>query len=67
MGLSIIFGLSMLMSYLTYQDLESFIVYLTIFSGFGVWSGLIPLFVLVLCIIILVVIVANNLKKKRMI
>jgi len=55
----------MLMTYLTYKDFETFIVYLTIFSGFAVWSGLIPLFVLVLCIIILVLIIGNNLRKRR--
>jgi len=53
------------MTYLTYKDLETFIIFLTVFSGFGVWSGLIPLFVLVLCLIMLVLIVGNNLRKRK--
>lgn len=63
-GLSVMFSLSMLMTYLTYKDVETFFIFLTIFSGFVVWSGLIDLWILILCFIILILIMANNISKR---
>lgn len=58
------FALAMLMTMLTNKDLETFFVFLTIFSAFCVWSGLIPLWITVANIIILVLIIINISKKK---
>lgn len=65
LGLVIMFSLSFLMTYLTYKDVETFFIFLTIFSGFVVWSGLIDLWILILTLIILVLIMANNISKGR--
>ena len=64
LGLAIMFALAMLMTMLTNKDLETFFVFLTIFSAFAVWSGLIPLWITVLCIIILVLIIIDTSKRK---
>lgn len=63
MGIGIMFGLALLFSYLTFRDVETFFIWLTIFCGFVVWGGLLPLWVLVLDLIILVLIIANNVKQ----
>jgi len=65
MAIAIMFGLALMMTYLTYKDTETFFIWLTIFSGFTVWSGLLPLWVLVLCLITLILIIANTTYKKR--
>lgn len=64
-GLSITFGLALALTYLTYKDIETFFCFLTIFCGFSVWSALLPLWSLVLCIIVLIFIVGNNIQKNR--
>ena len=64
-GLGIMFGLALVMTYLTYKDTESFFVWLTVFSGFVVWSGLVDLWILVINIIILSLIMLNNIYKRR--
>ena len=64
LGLAIMFALAMLMTMLTNKDLETFFVFLTIFSAFAVWSGLIPLWITVVCIIILVLIIVDTSKRK---
>lgn len=55
------FFLSIMFTMLTYKDVESFFIYLCIFSGFVVWSNLLPLWILVLNLIISVLILGNNL------
>lgn len=65
LGLAIMFGLALVMSYLTYQDFESFFVWLTIFSAFVVWSGLVDLWILVINMIILTLILINNINKRK--
>lgn len=65
MGLSLMFALALIFSYLTYKDVETFFVFLTIFCGFMVWSGLVPLWVLIMCVIVLVLIIINNVNKRR--
>lgn len=63
-GLSIMFGLSLFMSFLTSKDTESFFIWLTIFAGFVVWGGLVDLWVLVLCLIILTLIIISKNKRR---
>ena len=64
LGLSIMFGLALVMTFMTFKSTKSFFTWLTIFSGFVVWSGIIELWVLVLCIIVLMIIFISNLRKR---
>lgn len=59
------FGLAFALSYLTYKDIESFFIFLTIFSGFVFWSGLIDLWILIINIIVITIILINNVNKRR--
>ena len=59
-GLAIMFSLALLSTTLTYKDVETFFIFLTIYSGFVVWSGLIDLWILIICLIILTLIIGNN-------
>ena len=65
LGLGIMFGLALVMNYLTYKDNSAFFIYLTIFCSFMVWGGLLPLWVLVVCIMILTIILYMQLKSQR--
>ena len=65
LGLSIMFGLSLFMTYLTSKDTETFFIFLTIFAGFVVWGGLIDLWVLVLCLIVLTLIMISKTKSNK--
>lgn len=60
MGLAVMFGLALVMTYLTYKDVETFFIFLTIFSGYVVWAGLLDLWVLIINVIILTLIIGNN-------
>ena len=60
------FGLALVMTYLTYKDTETFFIWLTIFSGFVVWAGLVDLWILIICLIVLTVIITSNISKKRL-
>lgn len=64
LGLAIMFGLSLVLAKLTFNDIESFFVYLSIFTGFVVWGGLLPLWVLVVNLIIIVLMLSNKVKKR---
>jgi len=59
-GLSLIFTLALFMTMITYKDIESFFIWLTLFSGFGVLAGLLDLWVLILLIILLVGLIIRN-------
>ncbi len=65
MGLALMFGMALVLTYMTFRDLESFFIWLTIFAGFVVWGGLLDLWVLVLCFVILGVIIINIVYRKR--
>lgn len=59
------FGMALVLTYMTFRDLETFFIWLTIFAGFVVWGGLLDLWVLILCLIILSVIMINIIYRKR--
>lgn len=50
--ITLLFGLSVFMSYITYNNLGCFLAWLMILDCFFVWSGLLPLWSLILLIII---------------
>lgn len=63
LGIGIMFGLALVMAKLTFNDIDSFFIFLTIFSGFVVWSGLLPLWILIVNLVILVLLIAYRVKK----
>jgi len=65
LGMSILFAMTILLTYMTYKDLETFFIWLTIFAGFVVWSGMLPLWVLILCLIVLGLIIVNTIYRKK--
>lgn len=54
-GVGLMFGLALVMTFLTQKSSIAFAVWLMIFSAFVVVGGLLPLWVLVLCIIFVVI------------
>jgi len=64
-GLGIAFGLAFFLNYLTYNDLSTFFIFLTIFIAFMVWVDFLPLWSLILCLIILTIITYTNAKGKE--
>lgn len=63
-GISIMFGLAMVMTVISFKDIETFFIWLCIFSGFIVWIGFLPLWVLVGNILIVSLIVMNKIQKR---
>lgn len=63
-GIGIMFGFALSMSYITYGTIESFFAFLTMFSGFVCWSELLPMWVLILNILILTFIMYFSLIKR---
>ena len=64
-GLSIMFGLALVMNKFTFESLPSFFIFLTIFNGFVVYGNLLPLWSLVLNIVILSIIMYNELSNQK--
>jgi len=54
------FLLALFLTYLTFKDMETFFIFLTIFSGFVVWSGLVELWLLIINMIMLAIIIINK-------
>jgi len=61
-GISIMFGLALVMTVLTFKDVETFFIWLCIFSGFAVWAGLLPLWVLIGTFLIVAVIIIQKIR-----
>lgn len=64
-GIGIAFGLAFVLNYLTYNDLPTFFIFLTVFDCFMVWANLLPLWTLIICIIVLTIIAYTNVKGKE--
>ena len=64
-GIGLMFGLAFVLSYLTYKDLPTFFIFLTIFNAFMVWSEFLPIWTLIICLIVLVIIVYIEIKGKE--
>lgn len=65
LGLGLMFGLALILTFMTFRDLESFFIWLTIFAGFVVYGGLVDLWVLIACLVILGMIMVNIIYRKR--
>ena len=59
------FGLAMVLNYITFKDIKSFFIYLTLFNAFVVYGNLLPLWSLVLNFIIMTLIIYYEVNKKR--
>ena len=64
-GLALMFGLALVMNRYTFESLQGFFVFLTIFNTFVIWAGLLPFWTLILNLIILTYIMYIELKIKR--
>jgi len=50
--LAFIVGLSYFMNFLTFDNLESFLLWLLIITSFFIWTGILDLWILILLIIV---------------
>ena len=64
-GIGLAFGLALVLNYLTYNDLETFFIFLTVFIAFMVWVDFLPLWTVIICLIVLIVIAYTNVKRKE--
>lgn len=63
-GISLMFGLALVLNYYTFENPKGFFVFLTLFNAFVVWSGFLPYWTLILNIIILTFIMYSEINKK---
>lgn len=61
-GIGVSFGLALLFSSLTFKNLQSFLLFLTMFTGFFVYAGVLDLWILIMCIIADVIVVYTSIK-----
>lgn len=64
-GLALMFGLALVLNYYIDGDIKMFFVFLTLFNVFMVWSGLLPFWSLIVCIILLSLIIYIELSTKE--
>lgn len=64
-GISIMFGLAIVLNKYTFESLTGFLVFLTIFNSFVVFGGLLPNWTLILNIVVLTIIIYSETKQKR--
>lgn len=64
-GAGVAFGFAFAFTYLMEQDLPVFIAFLTMFIGFVVWAGLLPMWTLIMCIIVLVAMIYMKAMEKK--
>lgn len=64
-GIGLMFSLALIFSKITYNNLLSFFIFLTFFSGFVVASELLPLWVLILNVVILTIFIYYQINQKR--
>lgn len=64
-GISIMFGLALVMNKYTFNTLPGFLIFLTIFNAFVVWGNLLPLWSLYLSLVALTIIIYSEIEKKR--
>jgi hypothetical protein len=64
-ALGLMFGLAFVMNLITFNNMSSFFIWLTIFNAIVVWGNLLPLWTLVLCLILLTVVIYSEMRGKR--
>lgn len=63
-GIAIMFGLALIMTVITFKDVETFFIWLCVFSAFVVWGGFLPLWVLIACFLIIGLIIMDKLRNR---
>lgn len=63
-GIALMFGLAMVLNYMTFKSMEGFFVFLTFFNIFVVYADLLPMWSVILNIIILSFVMYNQFNKK---
>lgn len=63
--LSLVFSLSLFMTFMTDKQTDTFFVFLTIFIGFAVFADLLDLWILIVCLIIITLLIIMNMKNKE--
>ena len=60
-------GLALLLTFISFDKFNSkiFLMFLSLTSGYMLYAGLIPLWVLVFCLIILIVLITMDINNKR--
>lgn len=64
LGVSIMFGLALVLNYYTIDNIKGFFVFLTFFNAFVVFANLLPYWTLILNIVVLCFIMYVELSKK---
>lgn len=64
-GIGLVFGLAFVFTVLTEQDTRIFLIFVTVFTTFGVWAELLEVWTLIISIIAVTGIVYIELSKKR--
>jgi hypothetical protein len=62
LGLGLMFGLAIFTAYIVELNLENFFGFLTFYSAFVIWMGLLPIWILIINLLILLVLIINSFK-----
>ena len=65
-GVSLMFGLALVLNNYTFESLKGFFVFLTLFCAFVVWAGLLPYWTLILNIVILTFLMYAELRSGKL-
>ena len=65
LGISLMFGLALVLNHYTFENTKGFFVFLTLFNAFIVYSDLLPYWTLILNIIILTFVMYFEVNSKR--
>jgi len=62
-GLSVMFGLAFIFTYLTYQNIVCFLSFSLLFCGFVVWAGLLESWIMSLNLIALITVIFYRIRQ----
>lgn len=66
-GLGVVIMITLFMTFITYKDIETFFIFFAIFSAFGVWSGLLDIWILIINMIVLTLILINLIYRRKVV
>jgi len=64
-GIALMFGLSLVLNYYTFESLKGFLIFLLLFNSFVVWADLLPFWSIILNIVIVTYIIYIEYKNKN--
>ena len=65
-GISLMFGLALVLNYYTFESLIGFFAFLTLFNAFVVWADLLPFWTIILNIVVLTYLMYAELRSGRL-